>query len=261
MRETIGNTGFVTLARLGRIAHLRFDRADSKVNALSTAAMRDLIAAARAFEDDAGTAVVVLSGKPQVFSGGFDLRDAGSRALDPATPLAERRVAAEVGARLVEAWWRAGPVTVAAIDGPCIGGGLALATALDFRVAGRGARFAAPEIARGLAMGWGSLPRIAAVIGVQATRRVVLAGAELDAEAALAAGLADRLADAGAAEAAALAFAEDLAAQPAAQLRMAKRTLNAAALDGAAAVALDVDQTLAAAASPEFLRTLREFGR
>ena len=111
--------------------------------------MRDLIEAARRFEDDAKTAAVVVTGRPEVFSAGLDLRDAESRELGCAD-LERRRALAEAGRRLLDALAGLAPVTVAAIEGPCLGGGLAVVAALDFRIAGRSARFGAPEVSVGL---------------------------------------------------------------------------------------------------------------
>ena len=62
----------------GRIAVVRFDRGDN-INALSPEALRQLTNAARSFEDDSGTSVVVLTGSPKTFSAGFDLKDAEGR--------------------------------------------------------------------------------------------------------------------------------------------------------------------------------------
>ena len=62
----------------GRIAVVRFDRGDN-INALSPEALRQLTDAARSFEDDAGTSVVVLTGGPKAFSAGFDLKDPEGR--------------------------------------------------------------------------------------------------------------------------------------------------------------------------------------
>src|SRR6202790_1635323 len=63
----------------GRIAGVRFDRGDG-INALSPEALRQLTSAARSFEDDGDTSVVVLTGGPKAFSAGFDLKDAEGRA-------------------------------------------------------------------------------------------------------------------------------------------------------------------------------------
>ena len=62
----------------GRIAVVRFDRGDG-INALSPEALRQLTNAARSFEDDSETSVVVLTGGADAFSAGFDLRDAEGR--------------------------------------------------------------------------------------------------------------------------------------------------------------------------------------
>ena len=75
-------TSFVTIEKglgpEGRIAVVRFDRGDG-INALSPEAMRQLTNAARSFEDDADTSVVVLTGGPNSFSAGFDLKDPEGR--------------------------------------------------------------------------------------------------------------------------------------------------------------------------------------
>ena len=63
----------------GRIAVVRFDRGDG-INALSPEAMRQLTNAARSFEDDGATSVVVLTGGTKSFTAGFDLKDPEGRA-------------------------------------------------------------------------------------------------------------------------------------------------------------------------------------
>ena len=116
----------------GRIAVVRFDRRDG-INALSPEAMRQLTAVARGFEDDADTSVVVLTGSAKAFSAGFDLKDAGrprAQGDGPRQPAA----ALKVGPRLTRAWQEMEQITIGAIEGFAIGGGVALAVALDFRV-------------------------------------------------------------------------------------------------------------------------------
>ena len=147
--ETVGRSGSVAIERRDASAVIRLVRPDARVNPLSTAVMRDLIEAARRFEDDAKTAAVVVTGRPEVFSAGLDLRDAETREL-LFGDLERRRALAETGRRLLDAIAGLAPVTVAAIEGPCLGGGLAVVAALDFRIAGRSARFGAPEVSVGL---------------------------------------------------------------------------------------------------------------
>src|SRR5579864_3200521 len=89
----------VSIERRGRIAVVRLDAGDGK-NALSRRVMRDLLDAARSFEDDAETSAIVLAGAAQVFTLGFDLREAN---LDE-KGLAERRVLQSLGPRMCRAW-------------------------------------------------------------------------------------------------------------------------------------------------------------
>ena len=88
----------VTIEKQGRIAVVRFDRGDGK-NALSRDLMRELMLAARSFEDDIETSAVILTGSADVFSMGFDLND---RSLAEAANagLAARRLALQSGPRM-----------------------------------------------------------------------------------------------------------------------------------------------------------------
>jgi enoyl-CoA hydratase len=140
----------------GRIGLVRLDRGD-KINALSPEVMRQLRRAALAFEDDTTTSVVVVTGNAQVFSGGFDLKDTEAQAR-LGMGLGERRAGQRLGPRMCQAWWDMEQVTIAAIEGPCIGGGAALAASLEFRICGTGAHFRIPEVALGMNMSWARCP-------------------------------------------------------------------------------------------------------
>ena len=122
----------VSVERLDDIALVRFDRR-GRANALSFAMMDDLAAAARGFETDAGVRAVVLTGAPGIFSAGMDLADPAFDRI-AAMSFAERRMLAEHGPRLARAWAAVEAPTIAAIEGPCLAGGLALAAMCDFRV-------------------------------------------------------------------------------------------------------------------------------
>ncbi len=220
---------FVTIERGlgpdGRIALVRFDRGDA-VNALSPAAMRQLRAAARSFEDDLDTSVVVLTGTSRAFSAGFDLKDRERAAIaDDGLGALRRSIA--TGPRMCRAWYDMEQVTIAAIEGFCIGGGAALAVSLDFRVAARGAHFRIPEVALGMNMSWGSIPRMLQLMGPARTKQaVMLASERIPADEAYEWGLVEHLAEDGSALTAAMALAGRIAAQPPLPVRMTKVTVN-----------------------------------
>ena len=209
----------------GRIAVVRFDRGD-RINTLSADAMRELRAAAQSFEDDPTISVVILTGNAQGFSAGFDLRDAEGREPEM-LGLGARRAALSVGPRMCRAWYEMEQVTICAIEGHCIGGGAALAVSLDFRFCGRGAFFRIPEVALGMNMSWGSIPRLLQLIGPARTKQaVILASDRIAAGDAGGWGLVEAVVEDGQAFAAAYAFAERIAAQPPIPTMMTKTTVN-----------------------------------
>ena len=209
----------------GRIAVVRFDRGDN-VNAFSQQAMRELRDVTRDFEDDLDTTVVILTGSAKAFSAGFDLKDSEGRQRDSAS-IAERIHRQRLGPKMSRAWEDMDQVTIAAIEGHCIGGGAALAVALDFRFCGKGAHFRIPEIELGMNMSWGSLPRMIALMGPARTKQaVILASDRISSTEALEWGLVEKVVEDGQALAAAMQFAEKIAAQPPLPVRMTKTTIN-----------------------------------
>jgi enoyl-CoA hydratase/carnithine racemase len=226
----------------GRIAVVRFDRGDG-VNALSPEAMRQLTSVARGFEDDSATSVVVLTGAAKAFSAGFDLKDSEGRARRE-MDIGSLRRALKVGPRLTRAWHEVEQVTICAIEGFAIGGGVALAVALDFRVMAENAHLRVPEIALGMNMSWQSVPRMLHLIGPARTKQaVILADERISAREAYDWGLVEEVAAPGQAFQAAMALAEKVARQPPISVAMTKLTVNrlAHALDDLASH-MDGDQ-------------------
>jgi enoyl-CoA hydratase len=209
----------------GRIAVARFDRGDN-VNAFSQQAMRELRDVPRDFEDDLETSVVILTGSAKAFSAGFDLKDPEGRQRD-AISVGERIHRQRLGPKMSRAWQDMDQVTIAAIEGHCIGGGAALVVALDFRFCGKSAHFRIPEVELGMNMSWGSIPRMLALMGPARTKQaVILASDRISAADALDWGLVEKVVDDGRALAVALEFAERIARQPPIPVRMTKATVN-----------------------------------
>ena len=156
----------------GRIAVVRFDRGDN-INALSRQAMRELRDVPADFEDDLETSVVILTGSARAFSAGFDLKDPEGRQRDTLS-VGERIHRQRLGPKMCKAWQDMDQVTIAAIEGHCIGGGAALVVSLDFRFCGRSAHFRIPEVELGMNMSWGSIPRMLALMGPARTKQAVI---------------------------------------------------------------------------------------
>src|ERR1700738_5190441 len=205
----------------GRIAVVRFDRGDG-INALCPEALRQLTDAARSFKDDGATSVVVLTGGAKAFSAGFDLRDAEGRSRQ-SMDIGSLRRHLKLGPRLSRAWQEMEQVTIAAIEGFCIGGGVALAVALDFRIMASNAHIRVPEIGRGMNMSWQSVPRMLHLMGPARTKQaVIVADERISAEQAREWGLVEEVAAPGKAIDTAMALAEKIARQPPMSVAMTK---------------------------------------
>jgi enoyl-CoA hydratase/carnithine racemase len=85
--------------------------------------------------------------------------------------------------------------TIALVGGPALGAGCEVALACDFRIASPAARFGQPTLSAGVIADAGAHGRLTRLVGLALARRMLLAGARLDARQAQAAGLVDEVAD------------------------------------------------------------------
>ena len=248
---------FITIERQGRVAVVRFDRGD-RVNALSVQLLRDLGATARLLRDDVTTSAVVLTGG-RAFTGGADLTDP-EMAKRATVSLLERREMLRAGPDMCDAWEAIDQVTIAAIEGFCIGGGVALVAACDFRVVARGAHFRLPEIPLGMNMSWHTQPRLVNLIGPSRAKQLTIFGERVTAEKAEVWGLADEVCADGEALAAARRWADKVAALPPVSIRMAKRGITQAATAlNAVSTYMDADQFALTATSEDHREAVTAF--
>ncbi len=116
---------------------------------------------------------------------------------------------------------------IAAIDGYCLGGGLELALACDFRIATKRSELGQPEIHLGLIPGGGGTQRLARLIGLSRAKELVMLGERIPAQKAYEWGLVDRIVEPEQFEAEVKRFAEKLSDGPPIAIRLAKRIMNA----------------------------------
>jgi len=248
---------FTRIARAGRVALVEFDRGDG-LNALSVAAMKELTAVADSFEDDLEISVIVLTGTQKVFSAGVDLKDPAL--AERPSGLLHRRHALKVGPNMCAAWERLEQVTIAAVEGYCIGGGTALIAACDIRVASREAYFRLPEVPLGMNMSWQSNPRLVNLMGPAKTKLFTILGEPLAAEQALDWGLIEQVVDAGTVRAEAIGLAERFGALPPVAVRMSKQSIDVAAKAlNHATTYMDRDQFALAATSRDQSEAIAAF--
>src|SRR4029079_2782758 len=202
---------------------------------------------------------VVLTGA-KTFSAGFDLKDPEGRARRT-MDLGELRRHLKLGPRLTRAWQEMEQITIGAIEGFCVGGGVALAVALDFRVMARDAHLRVPEIGLGMNMSWQSVPRMLHLIGPARTKQaVILADQRISAAEAHQWGLVEEVAEPGQAFDTAIALAAKGAAHTPLSVAMTKLTVNRLthALDDLASH-MDVDQFALASMSEDHKEGVEAF--
>lgn len=225
----------------GTIAIVTFDR-PAKANALNTALMQEIEAAALSFRDDGVTRAVVFTGAGKHFTSGADLTDRSQR---DHVPLVERRRLARLGERVMTALLDMDQITVAAWNGAAMGGGACIAAALDFRVGADDCFMQFPEIDIGMNLMWQSLPLVTRLVGAARAKRLVIGGDRVHATELEQWGVLDQRVARDALLDSALRLAAHYAGKPPIAAQMIKRSINryVAALD-AAVMHMDADQNL-----------------
>lgn len=233
---------------------LTLDRPD-KLNAISTAMVAEVTAAAQWFDEQPDVRVVVLSGSGRVFSAGADLDEFRERFADEhGDRSAGAREEALAGAAMTDAVARMRAVTIAAVHGVAVGGAAALVAACDVRVFADDARLLVPELAMGFPLAWGAVPRLVSDLGPAVVRDLLLTGRPLDASEAVARGFAIAHHPLAELPSRVRALADIVASRPAYGTRMVNTRLRALAatcaqLDDEAATlaeALSKDEVIAA---------------
>jgi enoyl-CoA hydratase/carnithine racemase len=142
---------------------LRLNR-PQRLNAINETMLAELRQTCAALAVDTTVNVVVLTGAGRGFCSGIDMRDFGPGMLDATDPTIDRMRFQEAMAALPLAVEALPQPVIAAINGPCVGGGLALSLAADIRIASTAASFGNAAILLGLSgaeMGMSyHLPRI-----------------------------------------------------------------------------------------------------
>lgn len=166
-------------------------------------------------------AMVVRSALPGFFAAGADIKHLSTIDAETFTAYGDKMRA--VNDRLAAAPW----ISIAAIDGVALGGGLELAMAATLRVAGPGGRFGLPEVKLGLIPGAGGTQRLPRLVGRGRALDIMLTGRQVGVDEAYRIGLVDRLTDGDVTEAA-LAFARELLGPSLPAQLAAVRTVDAA---------------------------------
>jgi enoyl-CoA hydratase/carnithine racemase len=212
------------------VALIRLDR--PKANALSGAVLAQFYEVAQELTNDPPGAVVLWGGR-KIFAAGADIVE-----------LDEGAGAPQVGANFLTALSSLATlprVTIAAINGYALGGGLELALAFDFRVCAEDSKLGVPEILLGVIPGGGGTQRLPRLVGSSRAKEMIMTGRQVRADEALAIGLVNRVVPADDVLDTALAWAGEFARGPLAAHALAKAAVDDG-LEGTLAEGLEVER-------------------
>jgi enoyl-CoA hydratase len=207
----------------------------AKLNAINPALLGRLVSTVDTLAAEPGLRALVLTGAGRAFCAGLDLTDLGSEG--PISPDSLDLL-------------RAFPVPViGAINGVAVTGGLELALACDFRIAGETARFADTHSRVGVVPAWGLTARLPQAVGQGWARQMSFTGDFVDAATALRIGLVNQVVPAGDLLAAAVGLAASVASTHEPTLRRVREIYDLVR-DGAGADALAAERATAAGGVP-----------
>ena len=216
------------------LEHIRWEHADGtsvgtivlnrpeRLNALSVALMSEIIELCAWISDQHEIKVVVLRGEGRAFTAGFDLNDF-TNVYGGANP----RAGAELGRTMADTVTNMRQLTIAAVHGHCVGGGVVLTSACDLRMAAAGTRFSIPEVDLGIPLAWGGVPRLVREVGPAVAKELILSCRPFTAEEALQLRFINRVVNGDDLISEAQSFADSLASKPTFSLLATKTQVNA----------------------------------
>ena len=172
------------------ITWLCLDKADASANVLSSAVLTELSEVLEPIRENLPEGLVIWSGKDRSFIMGADIKEFDS-IKTPERAYELVRLTQQLFAAIEDL----GCPTVAAINGVCLGGGLELAMACDYRVVFAGDKkvLGLPEVKLGLHPGFGGTVRAIRICGVRAGMQLMLTGNSISAGKAKSIGLVDKI--------------------------------------------------------------------
>ncbi len=172
----------------GPIATLRFCRSAER-NPLSIDTLNTLDNSLKRLSEDDSVRVIILTGTDDIFLSGANIRELKTLNTQTAIDFSKR------GQALTQAIADNKAVTIAAINGYCMGGGLDFALACHIRIASTTAVFAHPGAKLGIITGWGGTQRLPRIVGRTRALEMFTTARRISSAEALRAGLITQIAD------------------------------------------------------------------
>ena len=222
----------------GHICWVYLNRPKS-LNALNTEILKELTQFNASLRDDLESRVIIYTGTGENFSSGADLKEK----REPMTRLKSWRN--NFGKPAIWSFLEVDQITIAVINGYCLGGAACIASACDFRIASENAVLGYPEINLGINLNWLGLPLAVRLIGPAKAKKIVIGGENENADTLLKWGFYEEVHPKNKLMEAAEEMANLYASKPPMAAQMIKRSVNELTYSGDDAIMhMDYDQTL-----------------
>ena len=222
------------LERRGETLVVRLDRPE-KLNAFNPGLIDDICALCRELRTDLATRFVVFTGQGRAFSSGADVSGMGGDGTSGRiSPEDAARLGQFAGHEMMRGIEQLEQVTVAAVNGICLGAGVALIMACDFRFAAESAELGLPETNIGYFFTWGCSPRLTRLVGPSKAKEWIMTCDRIDAARAREWGLVDHVVPDNQLLKEVDGLLGRIAANGPVSVRLTKKLVNAYALQGMA---------------------------
>jgi len=210
----------IIFERKDNIAWIKLNRPE-KLNALTIEMLEEISSILDEIEKDIEIRCVIITGLGEKsFCSGADISIFSS--LNPI----KAEEFARKGQKIFSKIENSSKIFIAAINGYCLGGGLELAIACDFRIASENAEFGSPEINLGFIPGWCGTQRLTRIVGINNAKKMIMLGERIKAEEALRIGLVDKVVPIEKLHEEAILLSKKLIEKPINSLKYAKRLIN-----------------------------------
>jgi len=190
----------------GDIALLEWDLVGEKVNKLSSPVMFRLKEVVEELRKSSFKAVILISRKPKIFIAGADIEE-----IKKITTREEFSKVLDQAHEIFNAMEDLPMITLAAINGACLGGGCEMVLTCDYRICSdsKDTKIGLPETKLGIIPGFGGCVRLPRTVGIEAALDIILNGKAVDGRKAEKIGLVDACVPAEQLEARAIKFAKE----------------------------------------------------
>jgi len=201
----------------------------AKLNAMNAQMLQEIPQLLAELREDAATRFVIFTGAGRAFSAGADLSQRGGEQPAESRPGYEMARLAQLAAHdMIRSLQNLEQVTIAAVNGYCLGAGLVVAIVCDFIIAAEDALFGVPEANVGTFYTWGSSSRLNRLVGPMRAKEMIMTCENVTGEQAVAIGLATKVVPSEKLMEAAWELVDKIASKSPLAVRLTKKLVNAA---------------------------------